>query len=59
MFQETGCIPRTIISLDWLQKAYEERNGWMAYLQVVPRLDTLRDEPRFQNLLARMNFPEG
>ncbi len=31
----------------------------MAYLQVVPRLDTLRDEPRFQNLLARMNFPEG
>jgi len=45
-------------ALDWLEKAYEERNGWMVYLQVAPRLDTLRDEPRFQDLLARMNFPE-
>ena len=46
-------------ALDWLEKAYEERNGWMVYLQVEPRLDTLRGEPRFQDLLARMNFPEG
>jgi hypothetical protein len=45
-------------AIDWLEKAYEERNGWMVYLREEPRLEPLRSDPRFQDLLARMNFPE-
>jgi len=45
-------------AIDWLEKAYEDRVFWMAFLQVEPRLDPLRSEPRFQNLLRRMNFPD-
>ena len=45
-------------ALEWLERAYQDRNGWMAFLQVVPWLDPLRSDPRFQDLLRRMNFPE-
>jgi tetratricopeptide (TPR) repeat protein len=45
------------VAIDWLQRAYEERNGWMVYLDVAPSLDPLRGEPRFQRLLARMRLP--
>jgi TolB-like protein len=41
----------------WLETAYRERSAWMVYLNVDPRLDNLRSEPRFQDLLRRMNFP--
>jgi tetratricopeptide (TPR) repeat protein len=43
----------------WLDRAYEERASWMAYLQVDPTLDPFRSDPRFQDLLRRMNFPES
>lgn len=45
-------------ALESLEKAYQDRNGWMPYLQTEPRLDPLRADPRFQDLLRRMNFPE-
>jgi len=45
------------VALAWLEKAYEERNGWMVYLDVAPSLDPLRGEPRFRRLLADMRFP--
>jgi len=41
----------------WLEKAYEERSGELCMLKVDPRNDPLRSEPRFQDLLRRMNFP--
>jgi serine/threonine-protein kinase len=46
-------------ALDWLERAFAERNGWMVYLDVAPSLDPLRGEPRFRRLLARMRFPAG
>ena len=45
-------------ALAWLEKAYEERNYGMTSLKVDPIYDPLRDDPRFQSLLRRMNFPE-
>jgi hypothetical protein len=30
----------------------------MPFLQVEPRLERLREEPRFQDLLRRMSFPK-
>ena len=39
-----------------LEKAYEDRDSWMDYLAIDPRLDSLRSEPRFAALLRRMNL---
>jgi TolB-like protein/tetratricopeptide (TPR) repeat protein len=46
-------------SLDWLQKAYEERDVWLVWVQTDPRLDCLRQEPHFQDLQRRMSLPAG
>jgi tetratricopeptide (TPR) repeat protein len=43
-------------ALEWLEKAYQDRNSWMPFMQVEPRLDPLRSDPRFQDLLHRMNL---
>lgn len=42
----------------WLEKAYRARDSDMTTVKVLPDLDPLRDDPRFQDLLRRMNFPE-
>jgi eukaryotic-like serine/threonine-protein kinase len=41
-------------ALDWAERAYEERRGWLAYLTVNPLVDPLRGNPRFEALVARM-----
>ena len=45
-------------ALEALDEAYEERSWQMCLLKVHPAFDSLRDHPRFQDLLRRMNFPE-
>jgi tetratricopeptide (TPR) repeat protein len=37
----------------WLEKAYEERSNFIAYIMVVPIADPLRSDPRFESLLKR------
>jgi serine/threonine-protein kinase len=44
------------IALDWVERAYEERRGWMAYLKVHPVVDPLRGEPRFRALVEKMGL---
>ncbi len=36
-----------------LEKALDERSAWMAYLNMDPRLDGLRSELRFKELVRR------
>ena len=43
-------------ALDWLERAYAERDGTLVWLKVHPRLDGLRGESRFRDLLARMRL---
>ncbi len=43
-------------AFEQLGKAYEERDFNLAFLKVEPRWDPLRDDPRFQDLLRRMNL---
>ncbi len=43
-------------ALDWLERAYAERDGTLVWLKVHPRLDGLRSEPRFRDLLGRMRL---
>jgi adenylate cyclase len=44
-------------AIDWLEKAYEERSIWMAWLKVEPMYDPIRSDRRFQALYQKMNFP--
>jgi len=41
-----------------LQTAYKENATWMIFLKTDPNLDILRGDPRFQDLLGRMKFPD-
>ncbi|MGH9659844.1 MAG: TPR end-of-group domain-containing protein, partial [Bryobacteraceae bacterium] len=43
-------------ALDWLEKAFEVRDASIPYLNVEQRLDSLRQEPRFKALLAKMGL---
>lgn len=43
-------------ALGYLSQAYQERSGWMTYLNVDPRLDPLRQDPRFIDLLHRIRL---
>lgn len=45
-------------ALSWLQKAYEARETPLSHLAVAWDWDQLRSDPRFQDLLRRMNFPQ-
>src|SRR5262249_48829845 len=43
-------------ALDWAERAYDERRGWLAYVNVNPIFDPLRDEPRFQSMVKKMRL---
>lgn len=45
-------------ALSWLEKAFEDRSGWLAYLNVDPRLDSLRSDARFVKLLGRIGLAQ-
>jgi adenylate cyclase len=44
-------------ALQWLEKVYQERGHDLIFMKVDPRVDSLRSDPRFQDLLRRMNLP--
>jgi len=41
----------------WLEKGYEERSFQMQWLNVEPRWDSLRSDPRFADLMRRIGLP--
>ena len=43
-------------AIDWLERAYETRDGTLVWIRVHPRLDGLRGEARFRELLQRMRL---
>jgi TolB-like protein/DNA-binding winged helix-turn-helix (wHTH) protein/tetratricopeptide (TPR) repeat protein len=45
-------------ALQHLEKAYQQRDEWMVYLNVYPEFQSLHDEPQFQDLQRRMNLPK-
>jgi len=45
-------------AVGWLQKAFEERSGFLVHVEWDPRFDALRPDPRFQDLLRRIGLPQ-
>ncbi len=46
-------------TLAWLKRGYEQRDPKMTFLKVEPKWNNLRSDPRFQDLMRRMRFPEN
>jgi serine/threonine protein kinase/tetratricopeptide (TPR) repeat protein len=44
-------------ALEYLERSYEEKSHWLNYLHIDPGMDTLRDDPQFQDLLRRVGLP--
>ena len=45
-------------ALDWLEKAYDERDRLLLYLKVEPAYKDLRTHPRFADLLRRVGLAD-
>jgi TolB-like protein len=52
-------ISETEEAFAWLERAYRERDPMMIFLQTRPTFDPLRSDPRFDDLLRRIGFPES
>jgi eukaryotic-like serine/threonine-protein kinase len=44
-------------AFEWLERAYEDRSEGLTWLKVDPRLDALRSDARFANLMRRIGLP--
>jgi adenylate cyclase len=44
-------------AMSQLEQGYEQRDVWMKELKAWPWFDTLKNEPRYKDLIRRMNFP--
>jgi serine/threonine-protein kinase len=44
-------------ALDWLQRAYDQRDVRLSFLKVDRRWDALRNDPRFGAIESAMAFP--
>jgi serine/threonine-protein kinase len=43
-------------AIDWAERTYAERRGWVVYLRVDPLFDGLQDNPRFEALVRKMGL---
>jgi tetratricopeptide (TPR) repeat protein len=46
------------IALTWLNRAFQERSHWLVWLGLDPRWNAFRSDPRFNELVRRMQFPK-
>ena len=46
-------------AFEWFERAVEAKNEWMIWFGTEPKLDPIRDDPRYHKLLAATNNPLG
>ncbi len=51
-----AALGRTDDAFAALEEGYQSRAEWMSYLKVDPQMDALRRDPRYTNLLKRLNL---
>ena len=44
-------------ALSALETAYENHDSFLVFAKMMPQFDNIRSDPRFRDLLRRMNFP--
>ena len=50
-------LGETDLAFEWLDKAYERKESQLTSLAISPWTVPLRDDPRFEALLRRINYP--
>jgi hypothetical protein len=50
-------LGETDLALEYLEKCYQEHSHWLIYLHIDPSMDSLRGNPRFEDLLQRVGLP--
>ena len=50
-------LEETDKAFEWLNKACDQRSPQLFWIKTLPELDSVRSDPRFQNILRRMNLP--
>ena len=53
-----GALGRMDEAFEWMEMGFDVRDDYLMVLQVDPRLDSLRPDPRFRDLIRRMKLPE-
>ena len=51
-------IQQTDLALDWLERAFAVRDPDLASIRVEPALDSLHNDPRYQDLLKKVGLSE-
>ncbi len=64
-YVSSTCIAIIYISLkendkifEWLEKAYEEHDTFLLYINSLPESDSVHSDPRFKALLKKIGLPE-
>ena len=51
-----ACLDEKDNAFEWLTRAYKERSSGLVWLKVEPKLDILRSDPRYTELLKRIRL---
>ncbi len=51
-----AALGRKSEALDWLDKAFQEKDTWTVWTKILVEWDSLRDEPRFKELQRNLNL---
>ena len=43
---------------NWLERSFQERSGELIRIKSFPQFDSIRSDPRYADLMKRMNFPD-
>ena len=53
-----ACLNEKDVAFGWLEKAFQERAPFLAYLKIVRYFDNLHGDPRFDDLVKRIGIPD-
>jgi len=57
MASDYACLGDSEQAFTWLERAFQERSGRISYLKTDRAFDSLRNDPRYRDLLRRLNLP--
>jgi serine/threonine protein kinase/tetratricopeptide (TPR) repeat protein len=53
-----ACLGEKDAAFEWLEKAFQERVGFLVFLKVALQFDNLHGDPRFDALVKRIGIPD-